>query len=204
MSLYKQPQTQFPNTPKDRWINWKGELKEDDWKYIFTESVYKYIFKTTYHKCNILGFDQLTCEEIAVSVTGETILAVQAFCKRQDGLIKESIRALINTIANTWFKHFISRFYIEEKIEYRPSFEKFISGFSGIEEFVIRTELLGAIFQCMEKLSETSRKVIRGIFFENLDFKTIANNMNLKDHKVIYIKKQAEKFILDCMKSKGY
>jgi RNA polymerase sigma factor (sigma-70 family) len=202
-----QPNTCFSKHPLDRWTNWTGILEKEDWKYICTESVYKYIFKATYKKCKLMRFDSLTCEEIAVSVTGETIMVLKNICQKaspEDRRIRKSIRALVNTISNKWLKNFLSRFYADTNLEHKFDMEDFVCVSSDAEEFTIRTEILSEVFKCIENLSDKSKAIIAGIFFEDRTLKTIATQMQIEQHKVNYIKEKAEKIIADCMKSKGF
>lgn len=201
------PMTNFPQKPFDRWIRWEGILEREDWNYIFTESVYKYIYRVIYCKCKVMKFDELTCEEIALSVTGETVLAVKKFCQNSDPekrRIRISISAFINSIANRWFLNFITRFYLDKNLDYTRDVEKISTESLDVEKFIIRTEILSEIFQCIKNLSEKSKYIIFGVFFEDKKLKNLAMQMKIEKHKVIYIKEQAEKKIADCMKSKGF
>lgn len=201
------PKTHFPLQPFDRWNGWEGILESGDWNYIFTESVYKYIFRTTYYKCEVLRFDELACEEIALSVTGETVLAVKKFCQKlepEKRRIKISISAFVNTIANRWFLNFITRFYSDKNLEFTNDIDNFSSESFDVEKFMLRTEILSEIFECIKHLSEKSKLIILGVFFENKKLKKLAMQMQMEQHKAIYIKEQAEKKIADCMKSKGF
>lgn len=201
------PKTRFPLNPIDRWVGWEGILESDDWNYIFTESVYKYIFRSVFCKCEVMKFDELTCEEIALSVTGETVLAVKKFCQNVDPekrRIKISISAFINTIVNRWFLNFITRFYSDKNIEFVKDLESFASDSFEVEKFMLRTEILSEIFECIKHLSDKSKLIILGIFFEDKKLKNLATQMQLENHKVKYIKEQAEKKIADCMRLKGF
>lgn len=201
------PKTCFPQNPIDRWVGWEGILERDDWNYIFTESVYKYIFRSVFSKCEVMKFDELTCEEIALSVTGETVLAVKTFCQKVDPekrRIKISISAFVNTIANRWFLNFITRFYSNKNLEYLNNVENISSDSSEVERFMLRTEILSEIFECIKQLSDKSKVIILGIFFEDKKLKKLATQMQMEQHKVKYIKEQAEKKIADCMRAKGF
>jgi hypothetical protein len=201
------PKTNFPLQPFDRWVGWEGILESGDWNYIFTESVYKYIFRSAFHKCEVMKFDELTCEEIALSVTGETVLTVRKICEKinpEDRRIRVSIRALINTISNKWFQNFISRFYSDKNLENDYDVENFVSESADVERFIVRTEILREILNCIKQLSDKSKLIINGVFFEDQKLKNLAIQMQIEHHKAIYIKEQAEKKIADCMKSKGF
>ena len=200
-----QPRTYFPTYPHDRWLNWTGVLEKEDWKYILTQSVYNYIFRASYKKCELMRFDSLTCEEIAVSVANETFLAVKNFCSHQnprERQIQKSVRAFMNTISNTWFKNFTSRFYSDKYVDLEYNFEKFKSESWDGGKYILRTEILAEIFHCMNLLSEKSKRIINGIFFEDKRLSKLATEMQIKKHRVNYIKEQAEKQMASCLKSK--
>ncbi|MBP6740478.1 MAG: sigma-70 family RNA polymerase sigma factor [Leptospiraceae bacterium] len=201
------PKTNFPNKPVDRWKGWSGILGNEDWNYIFTESVYKYIFYSIFRKCAAMQFDALTCEEIALSVTGETVLAVKKFCQnpdREERRIRISLSAFVNTTMNRWFLNFITRFYSDKNIEHGQDVENISCESSDVETYALRTEILAEIFECIKHLSDKGKYIISGFFFEDKKLKTIALQMQLEPHKVVYIKEQAEKKIADCLKSKGF
>jgi RNA polymerase sigma factor (sigma-70 family) len=202
-----EPKTNFPKKPFDRWTNWIGVLEKDDWNFIFTESVYKYIYCSAHRKGLVMGFDALTCEEIALSVTGETVLAVKKICQKpskEDRTVRVSIRAVVNTISNRWFQNFITRFYSDKNLEHDHDVENLISESSDVEKYTLRTEILSEIFDCLDHLSDKGKLIINGFFFEDKKLKDIATKMQIEHHKIVYIKEQAEKKIADCMKSKGF
>ena len=201
------PKTNFPNKPVDRWKGWNGILENEDWNYIFTESVYKYIFYSIFRKCEAMRFDRLTCEEIALSVTGETVLAVKNFCQnpnKEERRIRISLSGFINTTMNRWFLNFITRFYSDKNLDLGHDVENFSCESSNVENYTLRTEILSEIFECIKYLSDKGKYIINGFFFEDKKLKDIALQMQLEAHKVVYIKEQAEKKIADCLKSKGF
>jgi hypothetical protein len=186
---------------------WSGILGNEDWNYIFTESVYKYIFYSIFRKCAAMQFDALTCEEIALSVTGETVLAVKKFCQnpdREERRIRISLSAFVNTTMNRWFLNFITRFYSDKNLDLGHDVENFSCESSNVENYTLRTEILSEIFECIKYLSDKGKYIINGFFFEDKKLKDIALQMQLEAHKVVYIKEQAEKKIADCLKSKGF
>ncbi len=92
---------------------------------------------------------------------------------------------------------------LEQFIETGVSIEFiYLDSITPIEDEVVKSEQLGYLHCCLDKLSKEEQKIIRGIFFEEKTEKELAQQLGISASSVGYRKRKILKVLL--LEMKGY